>query len=49
MVGDLADRLFRGDLTEMVSHLLDASEVSKEELAELRRLIRDREKEVRDE
>lgn len=45
MVRDLADRLFRGDVTSMVSHLLDGEEVSAEELQRLRRLIRDREKE----
>jgi BlaI family transcriptional regulator, penicillinase repressor len=43
MVADLAKRLFAGDLTEMVSHLLDSREVSADELAQLKELIRERE------
>jgi predicted transcriptional regulator len=46
MVTDLADRLFLGDLTEMVSHLLDGCEVSTAELARLKSLIRDKEAEI---
>ena len=34
MVTDLANRLFRGDITEMVCHLLDSNEITAEELAE---------------
>jgi len=47
MVADLADRLFRGDLTQMVSHLLDGCEVDSQELARLRALIQEKEREVR--
>jgi predicted transcriptional regulator len=42
MVADLASRLFAGDLTEMVSHLLDSRTVTPEELARLKKLIRER-------
>jgi BlaI family transcriptional regulator, penicillinase repressor len=48
MVGDLAARLFAGDVTEMVSHLLDSTPVSPEEIARLKRLIRQKEQELRD-
>ena len=48
MVSDLATRLFDGDVTEMVSHLLDSSEVSAEELKRLKKLIREKEKEIGD-
>lgn len=48
MVGDLTERLFRGDVTELVCHLLDGREMSREELAELKRLIRRKEQELRD-
>ncbi|MBW3542687.1 MAG: BlaI/MecI/CopY family transcriptional regulator [Planctomycetes bacterium] len=48
MLSDLAARLFGGDVTELVSHLLDAGEVSPAELARLKRLIRDKEQELRD-
>ena len=47
MVTDLADRLFRGDLTQMMCSLLDGCDASPEELARLRKLIREREKEQR--
>jgi predicted transcriptional regulator len=46
MVTDLADRLFRGDVTEMVSHLLDGCEVTPSELSRLKSLIRVREAEI---
>ncbi|MBI2477630.1 MAG: BlaI/MecI/CopY family transcriptional regulator [Planctomycetia bacterium] len=49
MVTDLVDRLFNGDVTQMVCHLLDGSEVTPESLAELKRLIRQKEKELKDE
>ena len=42
MTGDLVDRLFGGSLADAVSHLLDSREVSREELARLERLIRER-------
>lgn len=45
MVSDLARRLFAGDVTEMVNRLLDGCEVSGDELARLKTLIRDRERE----
>lgn len=48
MVGDLAVRLFGGDVAEMVSHLLDGSEVSPEELRRLKKLIRDKEWKIKD-
>lgn len=47
MVSDLADRLFGGDVKRMVSHLLDDGDLSAEDLAELRKLIRQREKELK--
>lgn len=43
MVTDLAARLFAGDLTEMVSHLLDSRDVTPDELARLKALIRRKE------
>ena len=47
MVSDLARRLFGGDVTEMVSHLLDGCDVSDDELARLKDLIRRKQKESR--
>lgn len=49
MVTDLADRLFQGDVTQMVCHLLDSREITPENLAELRKLIRHKEQELSDE
>ena len=46
MVTDLAQRLFAGDVTRMVSHLLDGCEVSAEELARLKQLIQQRERQT---
>ena len=46
MVSDLATRLFHGDITQMVSHLLDGCEVSPDELARLKALVREKEREV---
>lgn len=48
MLSDLTNRLFRGDVTEMVAHLLDSSDVSSAELARLKALIRQKEREARD-
>jgi len=48
MVSDLVSRLFAGDVTEMVAHLLADSEVSPEEISRLKKLVRQKEKEVRD-
>ncbi len=42
MADDLVDRLFEGSLADTVNHLLETREVSREELAELERLIRER-------
>ena len=47
MVSDLAQRLLGGDVTLMVSHLLDGCELSPEELARLKALIRKKEQEDR--
>jgi predicted transcriptional regulator len=48
MVSDLAQRLFRGDVPEMVSHLLNGCEVSGEELAQIKSLIRKKEASLHD-
>lgn len=48
MVSDLAERLFQGDVTEMMCSLLDARDVTPEELTRLKKLIRDKERELRD-
>jgi len=45
MVSNLAASLFAGDVTQMVSHLLDGRDVSREELARLKSLIREKEAE----
>jgi predicted transcriptional regulator len=42
MAGDLLDRLFEGSLADMVSHLLETHEVSRDELDRLERLIAQR-------
>lgn len=39
MAHDLLDRLFEGNLADMVSHLLTTREVSREELREIERLV----------
>lgn len=39
MVSGLADRLFQGDLTALVSHLLEESEIASGDLERVRRLI----------
>jgi predicted transcriptional regulator len=46
MVADLADRLFRGNVTEMVCQLLDGADITRDELTELKRLLREKEKEL---
>ncbi len=48
MVSDLAERLFEGDVTQMMCHLLDSRDVTRQELAELKRLIRQKEREATD-
>jgi BlaI family transcriptional regulator, penicillinase repressor len=47
MVTDLATRLFRGDVTEMVAHLLDGCDVDPEELSRLKALVRQKEQETK--
>ncbi len=42
MVGDLASRLFHGDVAQMVQHLLESGDVGPEELDRLERLIQER-------
>ncbi len=44
MADDLVDRLFEGRLADAVSHLLETRDVSRQELARLERLIRERKK-----
>lgn len=46
MVSDLAERLFQGDVSQLMCSLLDGCEVSSEELTRLKKLIRDKEKEL---
>ena len=46
MSDHLLDRLFEGNLADMVSHLLTAREVSREELSRLEKLIAERKKSV---
>ena len=47
MVSDLTDRLFGGDVTELVCQLLDGDKVGSEELKRLKQLIREKEKELK--
>ena len=46
MLTDLADRLFAGDVTDLVCCLLDGVDVSSDDLAELKKLIRRKEQEL---
>ena len=48
MVTDLAERLFRGDVADLMCHLLDGCEVTSEEISRLKKLIREKEREMRD-
>lgn len=48
MVSDLAQRLCAGDITQLVCHLLDECDVSREELSALKKLIRLKEQELND-
>lgn len=43
MVGDLTRRLFRGEVTELVSHLLAEHEIDPDELRQLKSLLADAE------
>jgi len=47
MVADLTDRLFQGDVTALVAHLLEEQEIDRGELDRLQDLIRDRREEPR--
>lgn len=47
MVNDLVDRLFAGNVAEMVTQLLDGAAVSPEELARLKQLIARKEQEAK--
>ena len=49
MVSDLADRMFQGDRAQLVAHLLAGEDITTDELARLKKLVRDKEKELRDE
>jgi len=44
MSGHLIDRLFEGSLADLVCHLLETREVSREELAKIEKLIAERKK-----
>lgn len=46
-VSGLFGRLFEGDVTEMVSHLLHQSDVEADDLARLRQMIQQREAELK--
>ena len=46
-LSDVMDRLFGGDVTNAVSHLLAASDVNAEDLAKVRQLIERKEAELR--
>lgn len=46
MADHLVDRLFEGSLTDVVSHLLNTREVSRDELTQLEHLIAKRKKRV---
>lgn len=44
MVGELTERLFQGDVTALVSHLISHHDVDSDELARLKNLIAEHEK-----
>ena len=44
MVADLAQRLFEGDLSALVSHLIRSEEIDRDELVRLRAMIVERER-----
>ena len=46
MLTDLADRLFAGDVSDLVCCLLDGVDVSADDLADLKKLIRRKEQEL---
>ena len=45
MVADLTQRLFEGDISALVSHLIRSEEIDREELVRLRAMIVERERE----
>jgi BlaI family penicillinase repressor len=47
IVSDLADKLFRGDKTALVSHLLTETEINKTDLKRVKAMIEAKEKKVR--
>jgi predicted transcriptional regulator len=47
LVADLTERLFEGDVSALVSHLLKSEEIEREELVRLRALIVERERKER--
>ncbi len=49
MVADLTERLFSGDISQMVCQLLADDAVTKDDLSRLKKLIRDKEKELKNE
>lgn len=42
MVGEIVDRLFQGDPAELVNHLVSDHEIDPEDLARLRKLLKER-------
>ena len=48
MVADLTDRLFQGDVTALVAHLLSEQEIDRTELDQLQKLIRTRKQQRKD-
>jgi predicted transcriptional regulator len=46
MISDLAERLCAGDVAQLVCHLLDECDVSREELVAIKKLIRQKEQEL---
>lgn len=48
MVSELTDRLFGGDVAALMSHLLDAREISPDDLDKVRELIAERERREED-
>ena len=47
MVADLTERLFEGDISALVSHLIKSEEIERDELVRLRALIVERERKER--
>lgn len=47
MVADLTERLFEGDVSALVSHLIKSEEIDRDELVRLRALIVERERKER--